>query len=89
MSKKSGSGCGINKPNQISESLETIFWVRKYFFDADPGWKKFGSGIRNKHPGFATLPLRLLFVLVDSIGTGPVFEPDPDLLCFFLSEPRY
>jgi hypothetical protein len=21
----------------------------------DPGWKKFGSGIRNKHPGSATL----------------------------------
>jgi hypothetical protein len=21
----------------------------------DPGWKKFGSGIRDKHPGFATL----------------------------------
>ncbi len=25
------------------------------FSDADPGWKKFGSGIRDKHPGFATL----------------------------------
>jgi hypothetical protein len=21
----------------------------------DPGWKKVGSGIRDKHPGFATL----------------------------------
>ncbi len=21
----------------------------------DPGWKKFGSGIRDKHPGSATL----------------------------------
>jgi hypothetical protein len=25
-------------------------WIR------DPGWKKFGSGIRDKHPGSATLP---------------------------------
>jgi hypothetical protein len=33
-----------------------------------------------KHPGSATLPLRLLFVLVDAIGTEPVFEQDPDLL---------
>jgi hypothetical protein len=24
------------------------------FLDANPGWKKFGSGI-NKHPGLATL----------------------------------
>jgi hypothetical protein len=23
----------------------------------DPGWKKVGSGIRDKHPGSATLPL--------------------------------
>jgi hypothetical protein len=23
----------------------------------DPGWKKFCSGIRNKHPGSSTLPL--------------------------------
>jgi hypothetical protein len=27
-----------------SESLETIFWVKlRKFFDADPGWKKFGA----------------------------------------------
>jgi hypothetical protein len=23
--------------------------------NSDPGWKKFGSGIRDKHPGSATL----------------------------------
>jgi hypothetical protein len=23
--------------------------------DSDPGWKKLGSGIRDKHPGSATL----------------------------------
>jgi hypothetical protein len=51
MGKKSGSGSGMNKnPDHISdsESLETIFLGLKKklkFFDADPGWKKFGSGI--------------------------------------------
>jgi hypothetical protein len=61
MCKKSGSGSGLNNPDHISESLETIFWVKILnFFDADPGWKKFGYGIRDKHPGFATL------VLIDS-----------------------
>jgi hypothetical protein len=48
----------MNNPEHISESLETIFWVKILkFFDADPGsgvrdgknsdpgWKKFGSGI--------------------------------------------
>jgi hypothetical protein len=44
----------MNNPDHISESLETIF-VLKYFFDADLGWKKFGSGIRNKHSGSDTL----------------------------------
>jgi hypothetical protein len=41
-------GKGMNIPDQISESLETIFWVKIIeFFDADqdPGWKKFGSGM--------------------------------------------
>jgi len=28
----------------------------------DPGWKKFGSGNRDKHPGFATLtPTKVFF----------------------------
>jgi hypothetical protein len=55
----------MNNPDHISESLETFFLVK--YFDADlesgmeknrirdPGWKKFGSGIRDKHPGSATL----------------------------------
>ncbi len=46
---------GMNNPDHISESLETIFWVKILkFFDADPGWKKCGSGIRdekNLYPG--------------------------------------
>jgi hypothetical protein len=67
-------GSGINNPDHISESLETIFWAKilKFFYadpgsgmkNSDPGWKKFGSGIRyekfgfgirDKHPGSATL----------------------------------
>jgi hypothetical protein len=41
MGKKSGSG--MNNPDHISESLETIFWAKTLeFFDADPG-----SGMEN------------------------------------------
>jgi hypothetical protein len=33
------SGSGMNSPDHISESLETIFWVKiLQFFDADPGY---------------------------------------------------
>jgi hypothetical protein len=66
MGKKSGSGSGLKIPDHISESLETIFWVKILkFFDADPGWKKFGSGlekirIRDIHPGSTTLVARTL-----------------------------
>jgi hypothetical protein len=60
------SGSGMNNPDHISESLETIFWVKiLQFFDADPGWKilgsgiqdgkKFGSGIRNSEERFKNL----------------------------------
>jgi hypothetical protein len=46
----SGSGFGMNNPDHISESLETIFWVNiPKVFDADPR-----SGIRdgkNSDPG--------------------------------------
>jgi hypothetical protein len=41
----------MNNPDHISESLETIFWVKILeFFDADPGRKKFGSGINIPDP---------------------------------------
>jgi hypothetical protein len=46
MGKKSGSGSGVNDPDHISESLETICWVKKLTFFMwiwDPRWKKFGS----------------------------------------------
>jgi hypothetical protein len=49
MGKKSQSGSGVNNPDHIFEGE-----ILK-FFDADPGWKKFGSGIQDKHPGSATL----------------------------------
>jgi hypothetical protein len=79
MGKKSGPGSGMNNPDHISESLETIFWVKILkFFDAYRGgkkfrsgirhgknlvlgWKKFGSGIRDKNPGSATLLQTLLY----------------------------
>jgi hypothetical protein len=65
MGKKSGSGSGLNNPDHISESIETICFGLKYLnslMDSgmekirnwDLGWKKFGSGIRdgkNSDPG--------------------------------------
>ncbi len=51
MGKKSGSGSGMNNPDHISENFETIFAVKILkFFDADPGWKEFGSGINIADP---------------------------------------
>jgi hypothetical protein len=42
---KKKSGSGTNTRGHISDRLETIFWVKILrFFDADPGWKKFGFG---------------------------------------------
>jgi hypothetical protein len=51
MGKKSGSG--MSNPDHIFDSLETNFWFKYLKFlirnldrkNADPGWKKFGSGI--------------------------------------------
>jgi hypothetical protein len=69
--KKSGYGSGMNNPDHIYESLETIFGVKvQKFFDADPGWKKFGSGmekirIRDKHPGSAILLLSLTMSMMN------------------------
>ncbi len=69
---KSRFGSGMNISDHIFKGLETIFWVKILkFFDADPdswifltldpgfGVEKFGSGIRDKHPGSATLKTRL------------------------------
>jgi hypothetical protein len=62
MGRKSGSGSGMNNPDHIFWSLETIFLV---FFGSgmekiriqDPEWKKVGSEIQAKHLGYATLGL--------------------------------
>jgi hypothetical protein len=51
MGKKSGSVSGMNNPAHIFESLEPLVKILK---SLDPGWKKFGSGIRdgkNTDPG--------------------------------------
>jgi hypothetical protein len=57
--KLARSGSGMNIPDHISESLETIFWVKIFksfdedagiFLTLDPGWKKFGSGINILDP---------------------------------------
>jgi hypothetical protein len=52
----------MNNPDPIFKSLETIFLIffgLKYLNSLmgirDLGWKKVGSGIRDKHPGSATL----------------------------------
>jgi hypothetical protein len=46
----------MNNLDHISESLEKFFGAEILnFFDADPGWKKIGSGILDKHPVSATL----------------------------------
>jgi hypothetical protein len=63
MGKKIRSGSVTNMPDHISESLETIFWVKIVkFFDADPGiFFDPGAGmekIRDKYPGCATPALR-------------------------------
>jgi hypothetical protein len=53
-------GSRINNPDHIFLELRNHFFcffgvkILK-FFDEDPGWKKVGSGIRDKHPGSATL----------------------------------
>jgi hypothetical protein len=81
MCKKTRSGSGKNIPDHISESLETIFWVRILEFfdvDADPGSGSLfdhGSGmekirIRDKHPGSAILIEGMSFsVELSSLGT--------------------
>jgi hypothetical protein len=67
MGRKSASGSGIRDEQLGSYFLELI----NHFFGflgglkylnslmqiQDPGWKKVGCGIRDKHPGSATLQL--------------------------------
>ncbi len=57
MGKKSRSGSGMDMPDHISESLETIFWAKilKFFDgDPDPGYEIFFTldpGRKNSDPG--------------------------------------
>jgi hypothetical protein len=56
-----GSGMGKKRIRIIFPmvSLETIFWVKILkFFDADPGWKKFESGINARIRNTAYHPLK-------------------------------
>jgi hypothetical protein len=50
MGKKSESGSGFNNPDHIFESLKKQFFglksLNSWMWIQDPGWKKFGSGIR-------------------------------------------
>jgi hypothetical protein len=68
MGKKSGSGILIRdeQPGSYFRELRNNFFGFKYLSsltrirnpgwkNSEWGWKKFGSGIRNKHPGSATL----------------------------------
>jgi hypothetical protein len=53
MVRKSGSGSGMSNSDHISDSLETIFWVKILkFFDA-------GSGIENSDPGSGLEKVRI------------------------------
>jgi hypothetical protein len=46
-----GSGPRINNPDHISESVETMVWVKILkFLNEDPGWKTFVSGINIPDP---------------------------------------
>jgi hypothetical protein len=50
MCKNSGSGSGMTNPDHISECFcfkPILLGKILQFFDADPGWKEFGSGIRD------------------------------------------
>jgi hypothetical protein len=58
MGKNSGSGSGMNKPGVIFQRAKTVFGDKIHnFFDADPGWEKFGSGMeksRIRDPGLTS-----------------------------------
>jgi hypothetical protein len=85
--KKSGSGSGMNNPNHISESIETIFWLKILYLNSlmrirDPGWKKFGSGINIPDPQhcwssteFACLAKKTEQLFDFILSSGPMFQP--------------
>ncbi len=63
----------MNKPVHISESLETIFWIKIFkFFDANPGseMKKFGSGMEKFKSGINIPDPQHWVVAVVVVGGG-------------------
>jgi hypothetical protein len=56
------SGSGINNPDHIAESLETIFLGLKYLnslmWIRDPGRKKFGSGMEKFGSGIEKIRIQ-------------------------------
>jgi hypothetical protein len=80
MGKKNRIRIRDEQPGSYFGELRNQFFGLKFFklFDADPGWKKFGSrmenirirdpgwkkfgGIRDKHPGSATLKKTLFLI---------------------------
>jgi hypothetical protein len=83
-------GSGMNNPDHISESLETIFWVKILkFIDADPGtWMekiriRDRYGIRDgkiriwyKHPVYATTLLYNGFSRYPTIKMARIADPN-------------
>ncbi len=73
MGRKSASGSRMNNPNNIFYSLEIFLVVLglKYLYSLmrirDPGWRQIVSGIRDQHPGSATL----LFWVMRPINKPP------------------
>jgi hypothetical protein len=55
-SSVANTGSGMNTPDLISESLETIFWAKiPKIFDVDPGSGMKKIRIRDKHAGSAIM----------------------------------
>jgi hypothetical protein len=81
MGRKSASGSGGDEqPGSYFFGLRNhcfgFFGVKILkFFDEDPGWKKVGSGIRDNHPGFATLLVALSVPDPSHFGTDPDSSP--------------
>ncbi len=70
MGKKVVSGSGLNNSIIIPRAYKPFFLVKILkFFDADPGWKKFDTW--DKHPGSATLIIRLYGTSVGSVNPEP------------------
>ena len=85
-----GSGSGMNNPDHISESLETIFLMLKYLnflcgsgmekiWIRDPGWKNSdpGSGVeksRIRDKDPGSATLIILTCFADLCSSGPVHK---------------